>query len=468
MVRRPPTGVARLYKQFGSAGSKLACHQINRPIHGCSQARIMAIASFNSPGNTTAAGSTPSPMRARAIANPAQGQTALGRFESLNAESQRQGTYDARATAHTAPPHTHPQAVLNVDNDIKGAFLAAWLILILVPAFWALDWLVMPEHVWTTAVIRLVCIIPALLTFPFRRKISLSSASMGQAFDMFMMALVASGITLMCWIDNRPESPYYAGLLLVLVACGQCFLWRWPAACGFAAFVIGLYACPIIFGWPTVSDIDAFVTNIVFLVSASVITYLAQASRRQSIQSLNRANELLEQSERRQRRIAGTDALTGIANRMSFDSIASQALADAATQGLDVGFILIDIDYFKRVNDQHGHPVGDLVLRLVAGRIHSIVPANLFARIGGEEFAVMQVGESGTGSIAATAERIRSGIESLEIPIESGTIRVTASLGISLVPRGNANLTSAIRCADQALYSAKDSGRNCIRTRYCT
>ena len=161
-----------------------------------------------------------------------------------------------------------------------------------------------------------------------------------------------------------------------------------------------------------------------------------------------------------------TDSLTGIANRRHFDRFLAQEWRRDMRRGTPITLIMIDIDYFKLLNDNYGHLTGDKCLKRIAQFISSIAqrPGDLAARIGGEEFALV-MGATQENAAKQFAEFIRAGIEQLDIPNEHSTVSnmITASVGVSTtVPLRAANKTELVAMADEALYSAKNKGRNTV------
>jgi two-component system, cell cycle response regulator len=148
---------------------------------------------------------------------------------------------------------------------------------------------------------------------------------------------------------------------------------------------------------------------------------------------------------------AHTDGLTGVANRRAFDTA-----FDAARAGDDdVALLLLDLDHFKRVNDVHGHEVGDEVLRQLGHLLMAQVPAAaLPARFGGEEFAVLWPGAD-PEEARATAEALRAAIAAAPMPVP-----VTASVGVAHLRAGRGDTSTLLRAADEALYAAKHAGRD--------
>jgi diguanylate cyclase (GGDEF)-like protein len=161
------------------------------------------------------------------------------------------------------------------------------------------------------------------------------------------------------------------------------------------------------------------------------------------------------------RRQAHTDALTGLLNRHALEEITGDLSAEPVRLSRGRGLILMDVDYFKPINDEHGHVVGDLVLREVAGRIrHLVKTPHMAFRYGGEEFAVLTNGLSMDG-LCQLAEDIRHAISSTSISAPGiSTLTVTASFGVA---KGNAAVLTwldLLNAADTALYQAKAQGRN--------
>ncbi len=159
-------------------------------------------------------------------------------------------------------------------------------------------------------------------------------------------------------------------------------------------------------------------------------------------------------------RLATTDSLTGIANRRHFIERGRQELERATRYRLPLAVLLLDIDHFKQVNDNFGHPAGDKLLQLVAYACQSSARhIDLAGRLGGEEFALLM---PETGAIAAhlAAERLRRAIAGIA-PAQSGVLLpVTASFGVASLNAHDTSLDTLLARADAALYRAKNGGRN--------
>jgi diguanylate cyclase (GGDEF)-like protein len=162
-------------------------------------------------------------------------------------------------------------------------------------------------------------------------------------------------------------------------------------------------------------------------------------------------------------RLASVDALTGLANRRTFDERSDEERRAAARTGEPYALVMIDVDDFKRYNDTYGHVAGDATLRAVAQAIESVVhrPRDLVARFGGEEFAVL-LGSTAFDDAVVVAERIRAAVAARRIPHRASRAApfVTISLGVAVGFGEDADPTALIERADAALYRAKAAGRN--------
>ena len=159
------------------------------------------------------------------------------------------------------------------------------------------------------------------------------------------------------------------------------------------------------------------------------------------------------------RHLAVTDGLTGVYNRRHFFSLASAALEESAERGTALSAVMLDIDNFKRVNDMYGHPIGDQVIKAVADRVARITRnGDLLARYGGEEFALIL---SHPPELATQiGGRIRAAIAETLIDTDAGPVPVTVSVGIAHRTEDDTDPGPLLGRADQALYQAKQGGRD--------
>lgn len=179
---------------------------------------------------------------------------------------------------------------------------------------------------------------------------------------------------------------------------------------------------------------------------------------------MQRKIDELERARAAISKIAKTDALTGLPNRREFDDVAGREWRRALRERTPLSVLLIDADCFKQVNDRFGHAEGDRVLRELADRIRTnlLRPADFAARYGGEEFAVILPNTDANGAMMV-AEAIRSAVSAWRE--RAGAIgndrEVTVSIGVSsIVPLSVFSFNQLVTGADQALYKAKEGGRN--------
>ncbi|TMO56077.1 sensor domain-containing diguanylate cyclase [Pseudoalteromonas phenolica] len=161
------------------------------------------------------------------------------------------------------------------------------------------------------------------------------------------------------------------------------------------------------------------------------------------------------------KRLANTDDLTGIYNRRYFLKEAEKAYSIFKRQNMEVSLLTFDVDYFKKINDRYGHPVGDEVLQNLTAIVACLLrKEDIFARIGGEEFAILLPCTDIT-SANRVAERVRREVESsLFCGIQK--IQLTVSIGLTEFSSKDTSFDDVFSRVDKALYKAKESGRNCV------
>lgn len=175
--------------------------------------------------------------------------------------------------------------------------------------------------------------------------------------------------------------------------------------------------------------------------------------------------EQLEDANRKLATLSITDGLTGLANRRHFDDVLRAECARATRVGQPLAVVMLDVDYFKRFNDRHGHQAGDACLIRVAQALAAGMrrAGDLTARYGGEEFSIV-LPNTGADEARQIGEALRRAIEELGIAhVSADALQVTISVGIAVQSApGAADPDALLRLADAALYQAKDAGRNCV------
>ncbi len=171
-------------------------------------------------------------------------------------------------------------------------------------------------------------------------------------------------------------------------------------------------------------------------------------------ENLRRANEAMAT-------LAFTDALTGLPNRRALEDALMRATSRASREGTWLSLVALDVDHFKRLNDDHGHAAGDAVLGTVGKVLNAQCrKSDVAARYGGEEFTLVLANTNALGA-TIVAERIRRAFEASETVHEGKMLKVTVSLGVASAQGGSAALLGALAArADEALYAAKRTGRN--------
>lgn len=199
--------------------------------------------------------------------------------------------------------------------------------------------------------------------------------------------------------------------------------------------------------------VPALLLAVLFAGVAAYILYLNCNLRRQlrKIQALK--EQLADQ--------AVHDPLTGLFNRRYLDEALERELARAARSQCPLSLLMIDIDHFKHINDTFGHPVGDRVLAQLGTLLDQLIRrCDTACRYGGEEFVVLMP-ESAAEELTQRAEQLRSAFSQLYIEVEGRLISATLSIGIATCPpRQKLDAGTLIKMADQALYLAKQGGRN--------
>lgn len=189
---------------------------------------------------------------------------------------------------------------------------------------------------------------------------------------------------------------------------------------------------------------------------------IARVKTQLRVKELHKA---LQEKNKQLQELANKDGLTDLYNHRYLQERLIKEIERAKRYNIDLSFVLVDIDYFKRFNDTYGHQTGDAILKTL-GRIlkKALRESDMAARYGGEEFALILV-HTGSNTAQEAAERLRSTVESYEFEVDNHHFQVTISLGIASFGRETISTAKdLVECADKALYAAKKKGRNRTET----
>ncbi|SEK65739.1 GGDEF domain-containing protein [Halomonas daqiaonensis] len=292
--------------------------------------------------------------------------------------------------------------------------------------------------------INLICLLAItglLLTIPLRTDGIMTNFS----------SIVAASMALYLFIPNRIpwmlacNAYLFGGFLISMV------LWS-PLPGGVLVNYLLLLGFVNLLCWLTVFRIHR-------LQRAQFANLLEERSNNQRLkEEIEERNQL----ERRLRHIARTDELTGITNRRRFFELAERERRRAQRDGSPLSLCMVDIDYFKSINDIHGHAIGDLALTVVAARCQSVLrESDIIGRYGGEEF-VIALPQANLITAREISERLREAVCLTPVEVKGVLLDLTVTVGISRVGDGETSIDPGLLRADRALYTGKERGRNCL------
>ncbi len=273
---------------------------------------------------------------------------------------------------------------------------------------------------------------------------------------------------------REPVQPFY-----LLFAAHLAIAVRLPMPV--AATAVALTSCVLI--WQAATDLaasdpraveDVFLTELTLLLTLNLITYTAAVLSHEVTERQEHLEErvaertrALEQANSRLQRLSNTDALTGAWNRRYFDDHTRRELERATHGGSTAGLLAIDVDHFKRINDEFGHPTGDGALEQMVTRLdRQLRPGDMLARIGGEEFVVF-LPNCGRETAREIADRLCEAVAAEPVRVDDRELAMSISIGVTVTRPADdrqgravdALLRSAIAAADRNLFEAKRAGR---------
>jgi diguanylate cyclase (GGDEF)-like protein len=352
--------------------------------------------------------------------------------------------------------------------------VALGLGIVLYSVFAILDYWFLPETKHLSWLIRFGIVCP-VLSVGFAATFLIKSFRMLESLVLAGVFTAGVGIISIIIIgNNESNAVYWAGLLLVIVFTFILTQVRFSLATLSMTLLMVLYTLTGL-SLDTI-ETHVFFASLLFLFSALVISmtggYMLEYYRRREYEqvcSLNEKSKQLDELSQEYKKLSLIDGLTGIPNRRYFEQYFDMSWRKAVISGSSIAVLFIDVDYFKKYNDTYGHQAGDNCLVQIATVLSESLhrPDDFVARYGGEEFILVLSNTDAHGT-EIVAERLRATVESMKInsakTVEAAN--VTISIGAAVAnPEHLDNKDGLVDKADQALYAAKQKGRN--RTAIC-
>ena len=289
------------------------------------------------------------------------------------------------------------------------------------------------------------------------------------AFAVGSMGLALNIMIYLAGPTDLARDVYYGGLLLATIGIYTMSYVSLYLSFSLSMLMIFGYIAIAIFAhdYLQASKVVVLTANLFFFVSTMIIGIFAQSVRdRYSREnyllrhSLQRDIEIKEEEKARADYLARHDVLTGLPNRMRFDTEAAKMIEVATLEDRQAAFLFIDLDGFKAVNDSHGHAVGDRVLKVVATRLTQCLrDDDIVCRLGGDEFVVgLLVPNDMQQVIDVVGAKIAAAMAE-EIVLRGHRLKLTASIGVSCPPRDGDNLADVLVIADKLMYQVKNDGK---------
>ncbi|MEH6491464.1 GGDEF domain-containing protein [Halopseudomonas sp.] len=283
-----------------------------------------------------------------------------------------------------------------------------------------------------------LCLIPVIPTT--RHLVAWTIAYLVPFFCIMVFALLLpnTSFTVFAWIQTIPIISY----LLLGLRGGL-----WMSLCFISAAVVA-FNVRYITGEHALNAL--IITNLAFSsLAVMLFSHIYERSR--------------VRNERRLIELAGTDSLTGIANRMRLNEEFQRLRSQSERSGMALSLVVLDLDFFKRVNDQYGHDVGDKALQHAAALLASrLRGSDLACRLGGEEFALLLLGAD-HAQAARLADQLRQQLYAAPLRVAGGsTLQISFSGGVATLGQDGDDLSALLKVADRRMYEAKGLGRNRI------
>jgi diguanylate cyclase len=344
-----------------------------------------------------------------------------------------------------------------LSADVQQLMTIGWLYVLTMLAYLAIDfglygW---TSNFWLLLAARgLVVVLMLWLMWRLRASISV------ERFDglLLLASLISFALGLVVHDVRATSSDYNFAVTVMLIMINYLVLpipvvWRILTSVGFSLLEAGLTL------WLSGAGTE-FRNSLVALLLANLIGIVVSVRLYTFRRNQYKAQREEQQARQEIERLATTDALTGVFNRRKWLEEANRVLARYSRNKQGFSVLYLDIDHFKRLNDTHGHAVGDVVLKHFAQLVTShIRELDVLGRFGGEEFVVL-LPDTRLENAKTIAERIRAFTESSSLETEGTLLRLSVSIGVAEITLEDGKIEEILHRADQALYRAKALGRN--------
>ncbi len=351
-------------------------------------------------------------------------------------------------------------------QGVRNAYalrMSAILTIVFFAGFWVLDWYIIRDHVVFSFILRATGTSYAIFLLVAYKKSRRWVQRHHWPLTLTLGLLLSWSIAIMCWLHKGYESPYYAGINMVVLFLGMQFSWSVRQALIYNLSTYLFYTAPFFLGFIAFQDFSTALANQFFFVSVMVLTAIAQHQRVWMEKKDFLQRRALKNSLAQVQLLATKDSLTDLNNRRQTLLLGEHEYRRCERYGRPFAVIMIDIDHFKKINDSHGHGVGDEVLQQVSDVLkRSSRTSDIVGRYGGEEFLIFLPEAVSSQAHTIVAERIQSGIRRKVFETSAGPLRVTLSMGVSDNQFESQALHTLIERADASLYEAKRSGRDII------